>query len=76
MPNKINLTIMKKVFMIAIVGGAFVMTSCKKDYTCACTIAGQTSNTVWTDIKKSDAQDACDALDVTATFVGGSCELK
>ncbi len=67
---------MKKVMMIAIVGGAFALTSCKKDYTCSCTIAGQTTSTEWKDIKKSDAEDDCDALDITATFVGGSCELK
>lgn len=67
---------MKKLMMIAIVGGAFALTSCKKDYTCSCTISGQAVNYEWKDIKKADAEEACDALSVGAAFGGGSCSLK
>lgn len=67
---------MKKVLMFA-VAGLFVagLASCKKDYTCSCTISGQTTSTPINDAKKKDAQDACDALSTSASIVGGSCSL-
>jgi 5-enolpyruvylshikimate-3-phosphate synthase len=68
---------MKKVFLAAVVlAGTFSMTSCKKDWNCDCTIAGQTTTSVIQDVNKSDAEDACNALSVAAAFAGGSCELK
>lgn len=67
---------MKKVLMFA-VAGLFVagLASCKKDYTCSCTISGLTSSTTIPDSKKKDAEDACDALSTAAAIGGGSCSL-
>ncbi|MBI1268483.1 MAG: hypothetical protein GC193_13740 [Cryomorphaceae bacterium] len=67
---------MKKVLMFA-VAGLFVagLASCKKDHTCTCTISGNTSTTTFSDSKKKDAQDACDALSTSASILGGSCSL-
>jgi hypothetical protein len=65
---------MKKFFALAIV--VVALASCKKDYTCECTILGVTTPTEIKDAKKADAEDACNALDVAAKLTGGSCTLK
>ncbi len=67
---------MKNLTLIA--GAVFVLSlaSCKKDYDCECTVAGQTSTTTFEDSKKSDAEDACDALSTSAAILGGSCDLN
>jgi hypothetical protein len=65
---------MKKILALSIVVAS--LASCKKDYTCDCTIAGQTTSTPINDAKKADAEDACNALDVAAKLAGGSCTLK
>lgn len=51
--------------------------SCKKDYTCLCTINGVSSNSVYEDIKKKDAEEACLSLEATAKFIdaNASCSL-
>lgn len=67
---------MKKVIMIAVVGGAFALTSCKKDYSCECTSGGQTYTLTIQDAKKKDADAACDTWGTLYTLAGGSCELK
>lgn len=67
---------MKKVLLFAVVLGAISFTSCKKDYTCSCTIAGTTTDTEFTDVSKSDAEEACDVLNSLNSIGGGSCELK
>ncbi len=66
---------MKKVYMMLAVC-AIALASCKKDYTCSCTILGQTTDSVIADSNKADAEDACDALNTSAAILGGSCELK
>lgn len=66
---------MKKVYMMLAVC-AIALASCKKDYTCSCTIAGVTTDSTIADAKKADAEEACDALNVAAAIGGGSCELK
>lgn len=66
---------MKKLLFVAAVA-AFTMTSCKKDYTCSCTILGQTTDTVLEKQKKADAEAACDEANTAAVLFGGSCELK
>ena len=43
---------MKKVLLFAGVLFIFGATSCKKDYTCSCTILGQTSDTVFEKFQK------------------------
>jgi len=65
---------MKKVLVAVAVVAFFA--SCKKDYTCDCTIGGTTTKTPINDAKKSDATDACDALDVASKIAGGSCTLN
>jgi hypothetical protein len=53
-------------------------TSCKKDYTCTCdySIIGDVK-TEMKDVKKSDAEDACNTLDALAKIVesGAKCTL-
>jgi hypothetical protein len=67
---------MKKVLLLA-VAGMFVLASCKKDYTCVCTVteAGESASAsvVLKDIKKDDATTACDAGDLAGY---SSCEIK
>ncbi|MFT5777448.1 MAG: hypothetical protein ACI837_000380 [Crocinitomicaceae bacterium] len=65
---------MKKVLAVAVFA-AFGLMSCKKDYTCDCTVLGQTSSTQIKDSKKKDAEDACSALSTSAAIIGGSCTL-
>lgn len=68
---------MKKIFLLAAAAViSFSMMSCKKDYTCTCTIAGVTSTSTFDKVTKKDAQDACDALNATAAIGGGSCTLN
>jgi hypothetical protein len=68
---------MKKLALLA--GVAFVMslTSCKHDYTCECTISGQTTTATYTKLSKSEADDTkkvCDNANSAATAFGGSCK--
>ena len=65
---------MKKIFAAVAIVALFA--SCKKDYTCDCTILGQTTSTPINDAKKADAEDACDALGASAAILGGSCTLN
>jgi hypothetical protein len=68
-------TTMKKVlFAVAFV--AFATVSCKKDYVCECTVMGQTIDNPIENASKSDAEEACDALNAAAAVGGGSCKLK
>lgn len=67
---------MKKIFsLLAVVAILASFTSCKKDYTCTCTIAGVDTATPLDDQSKSDAEDACAVLDTAAQLAGGSCTL-
>jgi len=54
---------------------AVLFTSCKKDYTCSCTILGSTTKSTIADASKKDATDACDALNTSAAILGGTCSL-
>ena len=66
---------MKKLALIAFVG-VLALTSCKKDYTCDCTIANQTTSTAYNGLSKKEAKDtkvACDNANATAAIFGGSC---
>jgi hypothetical protein len=65
---------MKKVFASLAIIALFA--ACKKDYTCECTVLGSTQSSVIQDVKKSEAQDSCDAANAVALIFGGSCELK
>jgi hypothetical protein len=68
---------MKKIVTIVAVAlfGALVLPSCKKDYTCTCTIAGQTQPYPYENTTKKDAKAACEALSSAAAVAGGSCSL-
>ncbi len=70
---------MKKL-ALSIAALAFIatsMTSCKKDYTCACSynngIADVTQDYPINNQKKKDAEEACDALGI---LYSGKCDLK
>lgn len=68
---------MKK-FSILAVAAIFVLglSSCKKDYTCTCTYpSGDPESVTYKDVKKKDAEDACDALSALAAIGGGSCKI-
>lgn len=65
---------MKKIFALLAVVALFA--ACKKDYTCECTVLGTSESTTFTDVKKSEAKDSCDAANALVTLFGGSCELK
>lgn len=73
-----NQKIMKKVITIAAVAllGAIVLPSCKKDYTCTCTIQGQSVSYTYNKVKKSDAKTSCDQQNTAASILGGSCSLN
>ncbi|MGC4056907.1 MAG: hypothetical protein QM743_02150 [Chitinophagaceae bacterium] len=68
---------MKKVIFAIAALGLISLTSCKKEYTCSCTAAGQTTD-VKTEkkVKKSEAEDMCSALSAQYAILGGSCALK
>lgn len=64
---------MKKVATIcAIALGVFSMTSCKKDWTCTCTLNGTAGVPITiANATKSDAEDACSSLEI----LGNTCDL-
>jgi len=58
---------------------ATTMTSCKKDYTCACSGNSflPTADYKYTKVKKADAEDACNSQSTAYGILGGgSCKLK
>ena len=68
---------MKKFAPIAVIAlfGVLSMTSCKKDYTCTCTIGGVTYPYTYSKVKKSVAKTNCDNQNTAAAVAGGSCSL-
>jgi hypothetical protein len=70
---------MKKALLIGSLGvfGVMALTSCKKDYTCDCTVDGQDTAIPLMDTKKKDATDACDAAETTygSNGASSSCTL-
>jgi hypothetical protein len=78
---------MKKALLIAFVAG-LAMTSCKKEYSCQCSITTysqgtsttQTTTTNSAKMKKSEAQDWCNKGDVTTgdtqNGIKSSCDIK
>lgn len=67
---------MKRIFsFLALVALLASFTSCKKDHTCTCTIAGVAESTTLESQSKSDAEAACAVLDTAAQLAGGSCSL-
>lgn len=67
---------MKKLVLAVAALGLISLTSCKKEYTCSCSLLGTTTETKTAKVTKKDAKSACDALSTQAKTVGGSCALK
>lgn len=55
--------------------GLATMPSCKKKYSCNCTINGVTNSTNYDGQSKKDAEAACNAQNIAAKILGGSCSL-
>jgi len=73
---------MKRVILVAAVS-MMALASCKKDYTCECTVtaggSSATSSTVLENVSKSDAEDACistSSYTVGTTTSTTTCDLK
>jgi hypothetical protein len=73
---------MKKITLLAIVVIAASLGSCKKDYTCECTIPASGSTPASTynyelkNVKKKDAKDACNSAGNVWILAGGTCAIK
>lgn len=69
---------MKKVLLVAAVAG-LSMVSCKKDYTCECTVTtagvSATASSTINDTKKN-ATDACEAGNTSTTVMGITSSTK
>lgn len=67
---------MKKLLTLSlvVVASTILFTSCRKDYTCSCTSSGKITIA---DVKKKDAQAACDAFSAIEAMgtASGSCKL-
>lgn len=67
---------MKKIAPIAAIALVAVMfTSCKKEYTCECSVNGAVVSTTTFKAKKSDAESSCNATATMGTTTM-SCKLK
>ena len=63
--------------VMALIALVAVFSSCKKDFTCTCTVAGQTIITEIPNVKKGDAEDTCSAAETTYQIADptASCSL-
>lgn len=68
---------MRKLFIIMAVG-TIVLSSCKKDWTCGCSVAGTPYGATETikDKTKKDARSECQAKGGSAFGVTVTCDLK
>lgn len=68
----------KLVFAMLALGVIVGFTSCKKNYTCTCTVAGGSIAIEYEKVKKADAEDACSSAETTYKVAdpGASCSLK
>ncbi len=70
---------MKKIIVFGAfaVLGVVALSSCKKDYTCTCTINGSSASTTYKDVKKKDAEASCESLETTSKILdpGASCSI-
>ena len=67
---------MKKLFTLFAAAAMIVsFSSCKKDYTCTCTVDGDTYTYPLKDVKKKDANAACESAGSVWLLVGGSCSI-
>ncbi|MEY4141293.1 MAG: hypothetical protein RL110_664 [Bacteroidota bacterium] len=56
--------------------GLFLLASCKKDYTCACKIDGQTVSTITINDTKKNATATCDESDANILGVVQDCSIQ
>lgn len=73
----------KLVLALAVVGGVAALSSCKKDWTCSCTTtttgtvnSTTTVDTVFTDMKKDEAETACTAGNSSVSFLGQTVSVE
>jgi hypothetical protein len=55
----------KGMFLVLGVVMMLGLTSCTKDYTCACTVSGSNVTVVIENAKQGDAEEACDLAETT-----------
>ncbi len=69
---------MKKITLIlgAVAFMSATLTSCKKDYDCVCKDGTYTETITYKDVKKKDAEDACNLMNTLYSTGGGSCSLQ
>jgi len=70
---------MKTILSVAAVAVlAFTMGSCKKDWTCSCTVSGFTIPTTLSNQSKSDATSKCNSIETTDKMAdpNASCSLN
>ncbi len=72
---------MKKVtLLLTAVAFTLCLASCSKDYTCTCKYNNGTSDTtqvvLYPDAKKSDAEDACTATQLTLLIIDASASCN
>ena len=68
---------MKKIALLGFMALGLAFTSCKKDYTCSCTVSTGNVAVVLENVSKGDAETACDASQTTYQIVdpNASCTL-
>ncbi len=67
---------MKKMLIISVVG-TIVLTACKKDWTCECTLNGTVfGSEVIQDKSKKDARSECESNNGSAMGYTVSCSIK
>ena len=72
---------MKKVLIALSCVAFFGMASCKKEYTCECTVTDADGNVIseasekTEKMKKSEAEDACNKGDSSAMGITSDCEI-
>lgn len=69
---------MKKLLFVFAIAAVGSLASCKKDYTCDCTVAGIEQSAEIKDSKKGDAEDSCDTIEANYKSVDSdaTCELN
>ena len=67
---------MKKALLVFAIASV-ALVSCKKNRTCTCTVAGESSDTIFQNMSKKDANAKCESYSaLVQAFGGGSCKLK
>lgn len=66
---------MKKFLFVFAIAGVAALSSCKKEYTCTCTIDGVSNSVEFDKMKKSEAEDKCNEGDMEVLGVKQECEL-